>query len=154
MATDLTSPPPPPLLSVALTDAPIDTAAIHQEIADPQCGAQLVFCGCTRGETRLGEATRNTTRLLYDAYRPLAEAELRRLLSEAVARWPLRRASAVHRLGEVPVGESSIVIGLASPHRGAVMEAMPWLMDQLKKRVPIWKQECFADGATEWVHPQ
>ena len=68
-------------------------------------------------------------------------------------RWPLRAIAIQHRLGLVEVGQASVAVAVASSHRGPVMEAIPWLMDRLKQRVPIWKQETYADGSTEWIHP-
>jgi molybdopterin synthase catalytic subunit len=135
-------------LSISLTAQPLDTSSILLRLADPECGAQLLFLGCTRRSTE----GRVTERLSYEAYLELAEAELRRIGEEAAGRWPLRKLVIVHRLGVVEVGQASVAVAAASPHRKAVMEAVPWLMDRLKETVPIWKQENYADGSTEWVH--
>jgi molybdopterin synthase catalytic subunit len=83
----------------------------------------------------------------------MAERELAALESEARERWGLHECLIVHRLGLVPIGEASVAILVASPHRQAAFAAGEWLIDTLKQRVPIWKQEHWADGSREWVHP-
>jgi molybdopterin synthase catalytic subunit len=94
-----------------------------------------------------------TSYLSYEAHVPMAERELRRLAEEAVERFHLMRIVIVHRLGEVPIGDASVVVGCSSAHRRETFDALQWIMDTLKQRVPIWKQERYADGTTEWVHP-
>ena len=83
----------------------------------------------------------------------MAEREMARLCTEALGRWPLERACLLHRLGEVPVAEASVIVGASSPHRAAAFEACRWLIDSLKETVPIWKREHYADGSVEWVTP-
>lgn len=134
---------------VEIIDSAIDDEHVWRLIADVDCGAQNVFLGTTRRLTR-GEETRF---LVYDAYRPMAQRELERLAFEAAKRWELRHLVIVHRLGKVALGEPSVAIGASSPHRKDVFEAIPWILEQLKKSVPIWKQENWADGSTQWVHP-
>ncbi len=133
-----------------ITDEPIDGAALLARLHDPQAGAAVLMMGTTREWT--GE--RQTARLSYEAHRPLAEAELARLESEARARWPLIECLIVHRIGEVPLGEASVVVAASAPHRDEAFTAARWLIDTLKVRVPIWKQEHFANGERQWVHPQ
>ncbi|XZE55354.1 molybdenum cofactor biosynthesis protein MoaE [Planctomycetaceae bacterium SH139] len=135
--------------SIELTDDPLDAAAILALVADDDCGAQMIFLGCTRRTT--GE--RITQRLTYEAYRSMAISELRGLAEQAANRWKLRHLAIYHRLGEVAVGQASVAIAASSPHRPDVMAAIPWLMDRLKEAVPIWKQETFADGSSAWIHP-
>ena len=134
---------------VDLVDCPIDVPAVMKAIADPEAGAHSLFLGTTRRTT----GTRQTRFLMYDAYRPMAQIELSRLAQEAAFRWPLRHLVIVHRLGHVDLGEASIAIGVSSAHRSDPFEAIPWLMDQIKSCVPIWKQENWSDGSSEWVHP-
>ncbi|WP_164103784.1 molybdenum cofactor biosynthesis protein MoaE [Candidatus Laterigemmans baculatus] len=136
-------------IEVALVESAIDCQAMLDRIGDDECGARMVFVGCTRRTT----GQRVTERLAYEAYRAMAETELRGLAAEAAERWPLRAVAIEHRLGVVEVGQASVAVGVASSHRGPVMEAIPWLMDRLKERIPIWKQETYADGTTEWIHP-
>lgn len=137
-------------VEVLLTSLVLDIAAIQQRIEDVDCGAQLIFLGCTRRTT--GDQV--TTFLVYDAYQPMAENELRNLAQIASQRWPLRKIVIHHRMGRVDVGQASVIVAAASPHRPAVMEAVPWIMDRLKQEVPIWKKENFADGSQSWVHPK
>ncbi|QEG39687.1 molybdenum cofactor biosynthesis protein MoaE [Roseimaritima ulvae] len=151
---DAPQPPvPTPQISVRLVDQPISLDELWGQIADEDCGAQLVFVGRTRRHTQSDETVAVTTELSYEAFRPMAVKELEKLLAEAAEKWPLRHLLGVHRLGDVPVGQASVAIALASPHRDACMQAMPWIMDQLKTRVPVWKQERFEDGSSEWIHP-
>jgi molybdopterin synthase catalytic subunit len=135
---------------IQLTREPIDSAKLVTSAQSPAAGAVLLFLGCTRQHT-LG---RETIELTYDAYSEMAESELAALESRARERWGLTECSIVHRLGIVPLGEASVAIVVACPHRRAAFEAGEWLIDTLKQRVPIWKQEHWADGRTEWVHPE
>jgi molybdopterin synthase catalytic subunit len=137
-------------IAVELVNGPLDISAIQHSIADDLCGAQLLFCG----STRLRTGDRTTTFLRYQAYEKMAIAELRSIANEAAEEWPLAAITIHHRLGRVDVGQISIAVAISSPHRLAVMAAMPWMMDQVKLRPPIWKQEEYSDGSTEWVHPQ
>jgi len=134
---------------IELVDSRIDIESLRAKIEDPDVGAIGWFEGVTRRTTD----DRITERLSYEAHRPMAIAELEKLASIAVEKFSLHRCLIVHRLGEVPVGQASVVIGCSSPHRPATFEALPWIMDVLKQDVPIWKQELFADGSTQWVHP-
>lgn len=136
-------------IKVSLTEAPIDLLAIHEQIREVDCGAQMVFVGSTRRLT----GHRVTECLSYQAYHSMAENELRKLATQAAQRWSLAKVVIVHRLGKVEVGEASIAIGASSPHRPAVMSAIPWLMDSIKSEIPIWKQETFVDQSKLWIHP-
>lgn len=136
-------------IDIALVDDALDGDSLLRWVGDEDCGARMVFLGCTRRTT----GDRVTERLAYEAYRELAVTELSDLAREASARWPLRAVAIHHRLGVVGVGEASVAVAVSSSHRGAVMEVVPWLMDRLKERVPIWKQETYADGSSEWIHP-
>jgi molybdopterin synthase catalytic subunit len=84
----------------------------------------------------------------------MAERKLAELESEAKNRWPILDCAIVHRLGRVEVGEASVAVAVSSAHRQAAFEAGQWLIDTLKQVVPIWKCEHWADGTTEWVHPE
>ncbi len=134
---------------IRLTDQPIDAQHLLASAQQPQAGAVLLFLGVTRQFTR----SRETVQLKYEAYREMALLELRRLEAEARARWQLVECLIVHRLGIVPLAEASVAIVVSSPHREDAFEAGRWLIDTLKETVPIWKQENWADGAVEWVHP-
>ncbi len=134
---------------IQLTDQPIDSASLLAQAHSPDAGAVVLFLGTTRRLTN----GRETRTLFYDAYEEMARKELANLEAEARERWALSNCTIVHRLGEVPLGESSVAIVAASAHRRAAFEAGQWLIDALKERVPIWKQEHWADGTTDWVHP-
>ena len=106
-------------------------------------GAVCVFDGIVRNNTR----GRETLYLDYEAYREMALAQMKELAAEAVKRFGVRDVALLHRLGRLTVGETSVLIVVASAHRGAAFEACRWLIDTLKKQVPIWKKETFVDGA-------
>lgn len=139
----------PELLIVELTHDLINHARLVERITSPRCGAICLFLGTVREFTR----DRQTVDLVYEAYPAMAEKELEKILNEAAARWPIPRLGVVHRLGRVPLAEASIALAVATPHRQASFDSCAWMMDEIKKRVPVWKQEHWADGSTEWVHP-
>lgn len=134
---------------IQLTHEPIDTATLLVQAQSPEAGAVVLFLGVARRMTR----GRETVELSYDAYEEMAAKELDRLEAEARERWPLVECFIVHRLGLVPLGEASVAVVASCPHRREAFDAAEWLIDTLKERVPIWKQEHWADGETEWVHP-
>ncbi len=105
-------------------------------------GAVCVFDGIVRDNTR----GRKTLYLDYEAYREMALDQMRGLAADAIARFAVRDVAMVHRLGRLYVGETSVLIAVASAHRGAAFDACRWLIDTLKKTVPIWKRETFVDG--------
>ena len=129
-----------------LTLRRIDPAAALAEVTTPESGGISVFIGTTRN-TSSGRAV---TRLEYEAYEPMALKVMEQLESEAKRTWPLHNVVLVHRLGEVPVLEASVLIAVSSAHRKEAFEACRFLIDRLKKDVPIWKKEYFADGTVEW----
>lgn len=131
-----------------LTDTEIDPRALERECRTDRDGAVVTFAGVTRNHN--DGATVKCLR--YEAYPEMAQKVMCALFEEAIKRFPITRARVVHRLGEVPVGEASVVVVVASAHRGPAFEACRFLMDRLKNEVPIWKQELLADGAGErWV---
>ena len=156
-----------PLCFVELVDSSIDFQRYHRMLDDPDVGAHGWFYGVTRRSTAVAsrkdgehgehsgstETMKVTRSLAYEAHRSMAIKQLELLVANAAERFTLTSIVAVHRLGTVPIGEASVIIGCSSAHRRAVFEALPWVMDQLKQVVPIWKQETYADGTTEWVHP-
>lgn len=134
---------------IQLTPSPIDTAALVDSARHPNAGAVVLFLGTTRELTN----GRQTVALDYEAYREMAERRLAELESEARRRWPVVECMIVHRLGCVPTSEASVAIVVSAPHRGDAFAAAQWIIDTLKRDVPIWKREQWADGTTEWVHP-
>ncbi len=127
---------------IALVREPIDAAAIERAIKCGADGAIRVFDGIVRDNTR----GRRTLHLDYEAYEEMALQQMH-LRSEAIEHFGVRDVAIVHRLGRLTVGETSVFIAVASAHRGAAFDACRWVIDTLKKTVPIWKKEQFADGA-------
>jgi molybdopterin synthase catalytic subunit len=128
---------------VEITDGVIPAAEIVAGIKTGPDGAVCVFDGIVRDNTR----GRKTLHLDYEAYREMALEQMRGLAGEAVTKFGVRDVALVHRLGRLGVGETSVLVVVASAHRGAAFDACRWLIDTLKKTVPIWKKEQFADGA-------
>jgi molybdopterin synthase catalytic subunit len=128
---------------IAIVDEVIGADAIVAGMKAGGDGAVCVFDGIVRDNTR----GRSTLYLDYDSYREMALEQMRRLGADAVERFGVRDVALVHRLGRLTVGETSVLIVVASAHRAAAFDACRWLIDILKKTVPIWKKETFADGA-------
>ena len=132
---------------IELQEPSLDVAAAFAFLQTKRAGGINVFVGTTRQWTGEDE----TVRLEYEAYRPMALAEMQKIADEAVAAWPLFKVCLVHRLGVVPAGEASVVVGTAAAHRREAFAACRFLIDTLKARVPIWKREVYRDGREEWV---
>ena len=130
-------------MRIEITDEVIPAAAITAAMRAGADGAVCVFDGIVRDNTR----GRKTLHLDYEAYREMALEQMRGLAGEAVTKFGVRDVALVHRLGRLVVGETSVLVVVASAHRGAAFEACRWLIDTLKKTVPIWKKEQFVDGA-------
>ena len=128
---------------VSLVKEPIDSASLATEVKQGEDGAVVVFDGIVRNNTR----GRRTLFLVYEAYEEMALRQMRALAEEAVAVHGVRQVAMVHRLGRLEVGETSVLIAVSSAHRAQAFEACRWLIDTLKKTVPIWKKEHFEDGA-------
>ena len=129
-----------------LVDDAIDVAAVERLVAAEDCGAVLLFLGTVRNH----HAGRSVARLTYSAYRPMAQANLQRIVDELEADGDRLRVAIVHRLGDVPLSEPSVVIAVASPHRQAAYDASRSALERLKKEVPIWKREHYTDGDVQW----
>jgi molybdopterin synthase catalytic subunit len=127
----------------AIVRQPIDIQAIKKSLERPEDGSALFFDGIVRNNTR----GRRTLFLDYEAYESMALNEMEKLAQAALEQFKVRDVCLVHRLGRLEIGETSVLIGVASAHRVAAFEACRWLIDTLKKTVPIWKKEYFEDGA-------
>jgi len=127
----------------ALVREKINAQRICDELKDPEDGAVSLFDGIVRNNTR----GRRTLYLDYEAYEEMALKQMEQLAGEAVDKFGVRDVRIVHRLGRLEIGETSVFIAVASAHRAAAMDACRWLIDTLKKTVPIWKKEYFEDGA-------
>jgi molybdopterin synthase catalytic subunit len=130
-------------VTVALTRERIDAAQIVAAAKSGEDGAVVVFDGIVRNHTR----GRRTLHLDYEAYEEMGLRQMRELGSKARERFAIRQVTMLHRLGRMEIGETSVLIVVASAHRSAAFEACRWLIDTLKQTVPIWKKETFADGA-------
>jgi len=121
----------------------INTQQVLGALKCGEDGATLVFEGVVRNQTR----GRKTLYLEYEAYEEMALAQLEKLAAESLEKFKIRDVAIVHRLGRLEIGETSVLIAIASAHRAAAFEACRWLIDTLKQTVPIWKKEFFEDGA-------
>jgi len=136
-----------PAAYAAVTDQPIDAARLLADSVSPEDGAALLFWGVVRNEND----GRPVSHLEYHAYAEMAERMMQRIADEAVARFGVGGVRVVHRVGRLEVGEASVAICVAAPHRGEAYEASRYVIEELKRRVPVWKREGYADGDSDWV---
>jgi molybdopterin synthase catalytic subunit len=129
-----------------ITDLPIDITNVARRVVPFECGATVTLDGYVRKFTK----GRETLYLVYEAYEEMALKEMRQLVETAKAKFDIENAGIVHRTGRIEIGETSVVISVAAPHRKAAFEACEWLIAELKRTVPIWKKEVYADGE-EWI---
>ena len=129
-----------------LSSDPLDIATLVTRVRAPDRGAVTSFLGLVRDH----DAGRMVTRLEYSAYPPMAEAECARIVAEAEARWPVRVA-VEHRIGTLQIGDAAVAIAAAAAHRDEAFAACRFVIEEVKRRVPIWKKEFYADGTVEWV---
>jgi molybdopterin synthase catalytic subunit len=122
---------------------------ILAEVQGPERGGTCVFLGTVR----TGPDEREVTEIEYTAYDAMADAEIERMLTEAQQQWPGVRVALRHRVGRVPVGEASIAIVVAAPHRAEAFAACRHVIEEVKRRLPVWKKEYRIDGTTAWVDP-
>jgi molybdopterin synthase catalytic subunit len=131
-----------------LSGAPLDLERLIAGVEAPDRGAVASFLGRVRDH----HAGRRVLRLEYSAYTPMAEAECARIVSEAESRWPVRVALE-HRIGALDIGDAAVAIAAAGAHRDEAFDACRFVIEEVKRRVPIWKKESYADGSVEWVGP-
>lgn len=129
-----------------LTRDPIDITGVARRVVPPECGATVTLDGYVRKFTK----GRETLHLIYEAYEPMALKEMQKLIERAQKDFEISNVGIVHRLGKLEIGETSVVISVAAPHRKAAFAACEWLIRELKRTVPIWKKEVYADGEI-WV---
>jgi len=134
-------------MRTAMVDRPLDPCALLDEVAQHRNGATVLFVGTVR-EMNDGEAVSG---LDYSSYAGMAESELATIAREAADRWATNDIVVEHRTGSLELGEASVVIAVAHPHRGEAYEASRYIIEELKKRLPVWKREHYADGRSEWV---
>jgi molybdopterin synthase catalytic subunit len=128
---------------IRIVHGPIDAQSAIARLKQPSDGAVAIFDGIVRDNTR----GRRTLYLDYECYEAMALKQMESLAAESRSRFSVRSVSIIHRLGRLEIGETSVLIVVASAHRGAAFEACRWIIDTLKKTVPIWKKEYFEDGA-------
>ena len=130
---------------VEITYDVIDTGALLEQVREDSDGAVATFTGVVRNSSDVGEEAEG---LEYEAYNELALKKMREVIAEARVRWPIGKVAIVHRLGRLAVGEASVTIAIAAPHRQAAFEACMYTIDRLKETVPIWKKETTPAGAS------
>lgn len=130
-------------------EAPIDVLSVLEAVRDPSAGAVVIFVGTVRD---LSEG-RAVSSLEFEAAPEMARHQLDLLALQAKERFQLVRCGLVHRLGRLEVGEVIVVAAASAPHRRAAFDAVEWLIDQLKRVVPIWKKEHYQEGSARWVDP-
>jgi molybdopterin synthase catalytic subunit len=133
----------------SLSESVIDAAALARELASAGAGACVAFEGWVRDRNE-GRAVR---RLDYQAYPALAQAEGERILAEARKRFDVIEIRCAHRVGSLAIGELAVWVGVSAGHREAAFAACRYVIDEVKKRVPIWKNEHYTDGESGWLHP-
>jgi molybdopterin synthase catalytic subunit len=129
-----------------LTTEPIDVGETARRVVPPGCGATVTLDGYVRQFTK----GRETLHLVYEAYEPMAFNEMEKLIAAAKEQFEISNVGIIHRLGRLEIGETSVVISVAAPHRKPAFAACEWLISELKRTVPIWKKEVYADGEI-WV---
>ena len=132
---------------VAVSPDPIDAGGLVDAVTTPESGAVVVFLGTVRNHS---PGRDGVTHLEYEAYREHVEPKIAEIVEEARQRWPLDAVAAVHRVGSLDVGETSVGVAVSSSHRVDAFPAARYVIDELKSRAPIWKKEHWAGGA-EWV---
>lgn len=132
----------------AITAEPIDPEALKRSLAAETDGA----CVCFEGWVREQNDGKPVTALEYEAHRTIAEKEGEKILAEARERFAITNARCEHRIGRLAIGDCAVWVGVSSPHRGAAFDACRYIIDETKRRVPIWKKESYRDGPSAWVN--
>jgi molybdopterin synthase catalytic subunit len=134
---------------IALSAEPLDADALVRAVTSPEHGAVVTFLGTTRATSP--DDPRPVAALEYEAYETMAVAEMERIAAETRERFGPLTIALVHRIGRVTVGDASVAIVVAAPHRGPAFEACRFALDALKSRVAVWKREIYADGEAAWI---
>lgn len=133
---------------IRVTDEPLDSNEAVAFVGDPSSGATCVFLGTARDRSDAGA---EVVGLRYEAWEELARRRLEGVAEEMFAKWPVRRIALLHRVGDLAIGEVSVVVACSSPHRAEAFEACRHGIERLKEDVPIWKKESLASGEARWV---
>jgi molybdopterin synthase catalytic subunit len=131
---------------IAVRDSELSVDEVRAAAADPGAGGLVLFAGAVRDT----DHDRGVTALSYSAH-PSAESELRRVAEVLAGKFPVLGIAAVHRVGDLEIGDLAVVVAVACPHRAEAFDACRALIDELKASVPIWKHQRFTDGGSEWV---
>ena len=136
------------MIRAAIVATAIDPGELAREVESPSSGATAIFIGTVRAENN----GRPVSGIEYSAYEEMAVREMTSILEEAAAQFNLHNAVAVHRIGELAIGEASIGIAVSYAHRANAIDGMRYIVEQTKMRAPIWKLEHYLDGSREWVN--
>ncbi|NUP00399.1 MAG: molybdenum cofactor biosynthesis protein MoaE [Hamadaea sp.] len=131
---------------LGIRDTPLSVGEVLAAVGDHAAGGTTLFVGTVREQ----DHGKPVVKLSYSAH-PSAEDELRRVAEKIAADYPVTAMAAVHRVGDLELGETAVIVAVAAPHRDEAFRASRRLIDDLKAQVPIWKHQVFADGETEWV---
>lgn len=134
------------MIRIQEEDYNVDEVVSH--IKADGVGAVVTFSGSVRGTSRSGK---EVVCVEWDAYEPMAKKEMESIRQDAIAQFSLRNAAIVHRCGTYKPGENLVLIAVASPHRKEAFEACAFIMDEIKKRAPLWKKEVYPDGTSSWI---
>ena len=135
-------------MRTAIVTSPLDPSALLAEVSSPRNGAAVLFVGTVRD---LNDG-RDVTGIDYRAYEPMAERELAAIVVEVAERYRTRDLVVEHRIGTLGLGEASVVVAAAHPHRSEAFDAARAVIEELKRRLPVWKREHYTDGSREWVN--
>ena len=130
----------------AIRDSPLSVDEVRLAVADPAAGGTALFAGTVR----VNDHDRRVTGLSYTAH-PSAAGELRKVAEKVAADFPVCALAAVHRVGDLVVGDLAVVVAVSCPHRAEAIDGCRALIDEIKRSVPIWKHQSFEDGSEEWV---
>lgn len=135
------------MFTTALTERKIAADLLYAGLEDDSCGGIVVF----EGRVRRHHESKEVSRLFYECYRPMAEKTLQNLARRAAEEWKAKRIHLSHRIGDIPIGDIAVWIGVAAEHRAEAFAACRFLIEAVKSQVPIWKHETYADGRSEWI---
>jgi len=138
------------MYKIEILNEPLNVHSCYQQVEDDACGGIDIFVGTVRDHTQ----SKRVIQLEFEAYEPMAIAELEKIVQTCMQQWPVKRICIQHRVGVLKVGEIAVIIAVSAAHRTAAFDACRYIIDTLKQTVPIWKKEFFQDGAI-WVaaHP-
>ena len=131
-----------------VTEKPLELERLYQFVVSASCGAVNIFAGTVRNQFD----SREVRSMEYHGYPEMAEKELAGIATEAFSKWEVERIAVQHRLGHLKLTEQSVVIAVSAPHRVAALDSGRYIIEEIKKRLPIWKKEHFVDGKTKWKH--